>query len=84
MPQPPMLDRPPASDGALSNSNVEETKTPFKLSQLDLGSIGRKSGAKKREAAAAALEDDDDPREEAQVSTKALSRYTLCVLLLSA
>ncbi|CAM9597836.1 unnamed protein product, partial [Hapterophycus canaliculatus] len=66
MPRLPMLDKPSPCDGALGDS-VAEPETPFKLSQLDLGSIGKKSRASKREAASPAFDDDDDPREEAQM-----------------
>jgi len=66
----------PADGGLGSSSGAGEAaqpNTPFKLSQLDLGSIGmmtRKRPApagKKRAAAIASLDDDEDPREEAQV-----------------
>lgn len=78
MPLPPLLDQRSPCDDAPSD-DVAEAKTPFKLSQLDLGSIGRKSGGNKRQAAAAALDDDDDPREEAQVSITT----TFCYIYLS-
>lgn len=73
MPLPPMLDT-KVADGSIRN-DMAQPKTPFKLPQLDLGSIGigRSSGVKKRAAAVAALDDDDDdedPREEAQVNNR--------------
>lgn len=72
MPLPPMLDA-KAADGSIRN-DMGHPGTPFKLPQLDLGSIGigKRSGAKKRAAAAAAAlddDDDEDPREEAQVKS---------------
>ncbi|CAM9230282.1 unnamed protein product [Scytosiphon promiscuus] len=63
MPQPPMLDRPRPYDGAVSD-DVAEAKTPFKLSQLDLGSITPKSDAnKKREPAGISPSPPDDPEQ---------------------
>lgn len=70
MPLLSMLDNQPPADGAISDSTVAKQPTPFKLSQLDLGSIGnaKKTNAKKREFARFhASDDDEDPREEAQV-----------------
>ncbi len=73
MPQLPILDKQQGSGGLGSSSagEVAQQNTPFKLSQLDLGSISMKKrpAGKKRAAAAAAAsrDDDEDPREEAQV-----------------
>lgn len=75
MPPLPVLDKRPA-DGGISDTCIAgptEAKKTFKLSQLDLGSIGvadtntKRPGGRKREVASAALDDDDDPLEEAQV-----------------
>ncbi|CAN0002597.1 unnamed protein product [Ectocarpus fasciculatus] len=71
MPLLSMRDNQPPADGATSDRTaVAKTPTPFKLSQLDLGSIGsgKKTSAKKRAAdTATASDDDEDPREEAQM-----------------
>ncbi|CAM9120187.1 unnamed protein product [Ectocarpus sp. 6 AP-2014] len=70
MPLLSMLDNKPPADGAISDSTIAKPPTPFKLSQLDLGSIGsgKKTSAKKRAAdTAIASDDDEDPREEAQM-----------------
>lgn len=76
MPTLPVLDNKPAGGGLGSSSagEVAQQNTPFKLSELDLGSIGmtmkRPSGEKRKRgggAAVAPLDDDEDPREEAQV-----------------
>ena len=75
MPQLPVLDK-RTTDGGISDGDMAEPKkTPFKLSQLDLGSIGvgeanpKRSGSRKRAAISSALDDDEDPLEEAQVDT---------------
>lgn len=78
MPQLPVLDKRPAGGGVSDSGTAdaaEPKKTPFKLSQLDLGSIGvsvsnsktKRPGSRKRAATSAALDDDEDPLEEAQV-----------------
>lgn len=79
MPQLPVLDnKRTAADGRVSDGDIiiaePNKKAPFKLSQLDLGSIGvsantKGPGGRKRAAAVSApLDDDEDPLEEAQVS----------------
>lgn len=78
MPELPVLGKRLADRGASDDTSIgmaePSQKTPFKLSQLDLGSIGvtKRSGGRRRAAASASasasLDDDEDPLEEAQVA----------------